>query len=95
MSEKSEKTETFVENAKKVIKRKEGNPLQDRKDKFTVEFGELQNKYKLKLYPIMDFVEYKQIPADIQLALLVLNKHTVAYIFDLIESEGSNDDNKS
>lgn len=77
MKEKQEKAQESQETTKK--------------ENFTKEYNELREKYKLDLIPTMDFYEYKVLPEELQLALLILNKHKVRYVFNLVELK---DDNK-
>ena len=61
------------------------NSEKERKENFTQELEKLRNKYQLDLLPSLDFYEYKVLPEEVQLALLVLNKHKARYIFSLVE----------
>ena len=78
MEEKQEKSQESQEN-------KEKDNLQISKEKFTEELNALREKYGLDLLPTMDFFEYKVLPEEVQLALLILNKHKVRYVFNLVE----------
>jgi len=71
MEEKQAKSQELQENTKK--------------EEFTKEYEALRKKYGLELSPAMDFYEYKVLPEEVQLALLILNKHKVRYVFNLVE----------
>lgn len=65
--------------------------IEKRKEEFTKKFNALKSEYELDLLPVLDFVEYKVLPEELQLALTVMNKHKLRYVFNLIDI---NDDKK-
>lgn len=73
----------------KVVK----SELEQRKDTFKKEFEELRKKYKIDLLPTMDFYEFKIFPVDLQLALQVISKYQVRYIYNLVETKDKSNDN--
>jgi hypothetical protein len=46
---------------------------------FEKELGELLEKHNLDMTIMMDFPEYRILPEEIQLAIIVLNKHRMQY----------------
>lgn len=81
-----------TENDKKAEK-VEKSELEQRKDNFKKEFEELRNKHKVDLQPRMDFFEFKILPVDLQLALIVLSKYQFKYVYDLVEVKDKSNDN--
>lgn len=79
-----EKTEKNQENSENQEKVKESE-----REQFQKELEALREKYHLDLVPVMDFFEYKVLPEELQLALLILGKHKVRYIFKLVEIKGN------
>lgn len=65
--------------------------LKERKASFTKEFEELKKKYNLDFSPLLNFPEYRIIPDDVQLALVVINKHKTNYILNLVEVKPNDD----
>jgi hypothetical protein len=76
----TEKKEKPTENEKK-----EEITLEQRKEGFNKELNEIREKYKLDISPLIDFVDYKIIPEEVQLSLMIINKHRTQYIFKLVE----------
>lgn len=89
--ESTEKTQKQEKNTE--YKENQDLSLEDRKKAFKEEYEALRKKYSLDMSPEVDFYEYKVLPAEVQLALVILSKHPMRYIFNLVEIK--QDDNKS
>jgi len=81
-----------TENDKKEEK-VEKNELEQRKNTFKKEFEELRKKHKIDLLPQMDFFEFKILPIDLQLAIQIIGKYHVRYVYDLVETKDKSNDN--
>ena len=87
---KTKATEKFIETSAKSKK-----TLEKRKEAFSAGLEALRKEYKLDLLPTMDFIEFKQLPVDIQLALEVLNKYPMRYVYGLIEVKEGDSKNEN
>jgi hypothetical protein len=58
------------------------------------EFQALLDKYKLGINISIEFPEYKVLPADVQLALQVMSKHTNKFVMKFVKREELTDGNK-
>jgi len=88
------KTEEFVNKVANKGNPQKDKDLEKRKEGFTKGLDALRKEYRLDFVPTMDFVEYKVIPDEISLAILILNKHKMRYIYNLVEiKEESKNDN--
>jgi hypothetical protein len=58
-----------------------------KKKEFSEQFNKLLSEFGYKIQISLDFPEYKVLPEDIKLALLVLNKHKNQFLLDFIEEE--------
>lgn len=56
---------------------------QERVKAFNDELDALMSKYHLKLQGDMDFPQYKILPPEVQLALIVLEQHKARFMFKL------------
>jgi hypothetical protein len=77
----------------KVEESTEKPDLEERKKEFTKEFNELRKQYAIDLKPSLDFYEYKELPEEVKLSILVLGKHKARYIYELVEIVPNTDDN--
>jgi len=60
-----------------------------KKDKsITKEFQEFLNKHNVTPDIQLNFPEYRVLPADLQLALQVISKHTHQYVLNFKEKDG-------
>lgn len=50
-------------------------PISERIKSFEKEFKESLNKYHLNYTIVIDFPVYKQVPEEVKLALLIIDKH--------------------
>ena len=75
-----------TENDKKEEK-VEKNELEQRKNTFKKEFEELRKQHKI------DFFEFKILPIDLQLAIQIISKYHVRYVYDLVETKDKSNDN--
>ena len=53
----------------------EKKELQSRVDAFSKEYQDLLDKHNLQLKIEIDFPEYRKLPDEVQLSILVINKH--------------------
>ena len=62
--------------------------IETKKQEFSKEFNDLLLKYGYKVQISLDFPEYKVLPDDLKLALVVMNKHKNQFLLNFIETEG-------
>lgn len=63
----------------------ENNTLEAKKQKFGEEFNNLLKKYNYKLQVNLNFPEYKILPPELQLALVVIDKHKNEFLINFID----------
>jgi len=68
------------------------NEINPKLEQFSQKFNELLKEFNVKPQISLDFPDYKNLPIDIQLALLVIDKHKNQFILNFMEN---NDANKS
>ena len=56
-------------------------------EEFSKEFNELLQKYNVTPQIHLDFPDYKNLPAEVQLALLVINNHKNNFVLNFKENE--------
>lgn len=78
--EKPVKNEKTQENIEKVEL-----TLEQRKKQFLEELTVLKKQYNLNFEPKMDFFEFRVLPDEVKLAILVLSKFKMRYILELVE----------
>jgi len=67
----------------------EQNTQTDTKNQeFSQEFNNLLQKYGYQVQIVLDFPEYKVLPDDLKLALLVMNQHKNQFLLNFLEVEG-------
>lgn len=66
----------------------------NKKDSFEVrvencekDLVEIEKKYGLKVSAAADFPVYKQLPVEVQLAVMVLERHGIVFVRKFIDSE--------
>ena len=56
-------------------------------EEFSKKFNELLQEYNVTPEIHLDFPEYKNLPVDVQLALIVINKHKNTFVLNFKENE--------
>jgi len=67
--------------------------LEEKKQKFGEEFNNLLKKYNYKVQVSLNFPEYKILPTDLQLALVIIDKHKNEFLINFIDL-GEQNENK-
>jgi hypothetical protein len=76
------------ENILDKILNKESDPTAtDPNKEFRKDFEELLKKYNLTMKVTLEFPEYKILPTDVQLALIVISKHKNMFITNFVKKE--------
>ena len=73
-----------MKNQEKAEKPNE-NDLKVREEAFLKEFKELEKKHKVSLVINLNLPEYRILPEDIKLALLVIGKHKTEFVLSCKE----------
>jgi len=60
--------------------KKTESSLQETANKLEKEIGELEKKYGLSLSVTLDFPRYKELPEEVKLAIIILNKHEAKFV---------------
>lgn len=61
--------------------------FESKKQDFAKDFQNLLEKYEIKVAIRLDFPEYKILPDEVKLALIVINKHKNQFVLDFVESK--------
>lgn len=56
-------------------------------EEFSKKFNELLKEYKVTPEIHLDFPDYKNLPVDVQLALIVINNHKNTFVLNFKENE--------
>lgn len=75
------------ENKENQEKVEEKTDSQKRHDDFFADLKALSEKYKVDFNISIDFPEYKVLPDELQLALMVMSKHKNRFILGLKDTE--------